>query len=100
MVNIGMLLAAYSILSPARARPDIAVSVSILSAYNAAPTVAHLEALLRVLAYLKGTHTLGLAVFKGSGTISMKSIPFLALHKACIWRKSLLKPSIRVSILG
>jgi len=32
--------------------------------------------------------------------ISMKSIPFLALHKACIWRKSLLKPSIRVSILG
>ena len=32
--------------------------------------------------------------------ISMKSISFLALFKACIWRKTLLKPSIRVSILG
>jgi hypothetical protein len=45
-------------------RPDIAAPVSILSAYNAAPTVAHWEALLRVLAYLKGTRTLGLSFSK------------------------------------
>ena len=38
--------------------------MSILSAYNAAPTVAHWEALLRVLAYLKGTRTLGLSFSK------------------------------------
>ena len=50
--------------------PDIAASVSILSAHNAASTVAHWEglALLCVLAYLKETHTLGLAFSKGSGT--------------------------------
>ena len=47
--------------------PDITALVSILCAYNAAPTVSHWEALLCVLACLKGTHTLGLACSKGLG---------------------------------
>ena len=41
-------------------RPDLAYTISHLSQYNTDPTVAHLQAIKRVLRYLKGTRNLKL----------------------------------------
>lgn len=49
------------------ARPDIAFAVGIVSRYMEAPTVLHLNAVKRILCYIKGTLELGLIYSKDSG---------------------------------
>ncbi|KAL8108339.1 hypothetical protein AgCh_024703 [Apium graveolens] len=48
-------------------RPDIAFSVGIVSRYMERPTVLHLNAVKRVLRYIKGTTNYGLMYSKNSG---------------------------------
>lgn len=48
-------------------RPDIAYSVGIVSRYMERPTKMHLEALKRIMRYLKGTMQYGLVYYEDSG---------------------------------
>lgn len=49
-----------------RIRPDIAFAIGELSKYNADPQKSHLQAVKRVVQYLKGTMNLGLVYEKTS----------------------------------
>ncbi|CAL1407000.1 unnamed protein product [Linum trigynum] len=44
----------------ASTRPDIAYAVQIVSQFMAAPRIAHLDAVHRILHYLQGTRDVGL----------------------------------------
>lgn len=48
-------------------RPDIAHSVGIVSRYMERPTVLHMNAVKRILRYIKGTVEFGLIYTKGAG---------------------------------
>ena len=52
-------------------RPDIATAVNLISRYNHCATTGHLDACKRVIRYLKGTKTLGIAFHsKRNATLS------------------------------
>lgn len=48
-------------------RPDIAFAVGIVSRFMERPTMLHLNAVKRILRYIKGTMELGLVYMKGTG---------------------------------
>lgn len=49
-------------------RPDIAFSVGIVSQFMERPTVLHLNAVKRIIRYIKGTLEFGLNYVRGSGS--------------------------------
>ncbi|XP_052734733.1 secreted RxLR effector protein 161-like [Vigna angularis] len=46
-------------------RPDLSYSVGVISRYMECPRVSHLNAVKRILRYLKGTHSYGILLRRG-----------------------------------
>jgi hypothetical protein len=68
-------------------RPDISIALSILGSAQANPTVAHMQAMKKVLRYLKGSLNMSLA-FGGVRTTHSNSQALLMRTRAMTARRA------------